>query len=274
MWVHPRFTSLLAKKNKEVEDTKTYKMKDEVDCFFISFPKSGRTWVLAFLQLYFMVAFEGGIRIFDHSFFCPKETGKPKISFAHRLLEYRTGAKTIFMLRDPRDVMVSYYFQSSLRTGSVLPDASLSQFVRNDKMGMPQYVRYHHVFYELLKQSEETLILRYEDLKTDELAQWHRLLRFLEIEPNYKLLKGVAHECSFDVMKKNVKDPEGYLATHPTNWQFMAMENGEVTTDPKNPEAHKLRKGKVGGYKDYLPERDIAYIEAEMEQMPEEWRYE
>ena len=73
--------------------------------------------------------------------------------------------------------------------------------------------------------------------------------------------------------KKNQVNPAA-LAELLTNWQFMAMEDGEITAEPKNPESHKVRRGKVGGYKDYLLERDIAYLNSEIKHMPEEWRYE
>ncbi len=274
MWVHPEMIDLLDETNKRVKREKLYKIKSVMDYFFISFPKSGRTWIFAFLQMYLMYFFKQGLTMPGHSVFWPLKRKKPKIAFTHRLLDYCTGTKTVYILRDPRDVLVSYYFQSTLRTCSVLPGTNISEFIRSEKMGMPQLLRYHHVFHTLLKQSERSLVIRYEDLKTRDLEEWHRLIRFMDLEPNYKLIKHISKVCSFDSMKAQLKNPESFVSAHPSNWQFMAMEDGEVTVDPKNPESHKLRKGLVGGYKEYLPERDIAYLESEMKHMPEGWKYE
>ena len=66
--------------------------------------------------------------------------------------------------------------------------------------------------------------------------------------------------CSFDNVRKNL----GRIRRLPEGWRYMAVERGQATIRPKNPEAHKFRRGKVGGYVDYLNEDDINYVKEVM----------
>ncbi len=44
-----------------------------------------------------------------------------------------------------------------------------------------------------------------------------------------------------------------------------------AVADPANPESRKVRRGKVGGYRDYLPPEDVAWIDAYLARHLDPW---
>jgi hypothetical protein len=70
-----------------------------------------------------------------------------------------------------------------------------------------------------------------------------------------------------------VKNSLSVFENHPESWRFLAIEGDELTATPKDPESHKFRRGKVGGYVDYLSPEDIEFVELHMDKIPERFRH-
>src|SRR5213595_2236978 len=122
----------------------------------LSVPKSGRTWLRAFLCAYFYKRFglEFTLRPGRYSLL-----GFPRIVFSHDLFEHRTKgdrwdrvrgkylvprrelkrAKIILLARDPRDCFVSLYLQLTRRDPNApakLRQKSVSEMLRDENFGM------------------------------------------------------------------------------------------------------------------------------------------
>jgi hypothetical protein len=94
--------------------------------FVISFPKSGRTWLgvmLDDLEVRARYSHDGS----DHRLRLPlSELRADKAQYA--------GATVLLMVRDPRDTVVSGYFQVTRRLG--IPVPSMSDLIQSDCYGI------------------------------------------------------------------------------------------------------------------------------------------
>jgi hypothetical protein len=246
------------------------------DCYVISYPKCGRTWLRAMIAKVLALYF-GDPRdiVFDPEIVI--RTGHhngPIIQFVHNgsLRPLTTGAKpledhyqrysrkkVIFLVRDPRDVLVSYYFHRTRRRGE---SHNLSGFVRHPWWGIDRIIAFMKGWYEHRHVPSDFLLVRYEDLHQDAAAELQRILAFIELRNvSDELIKRAVDYASFDHMRRMQLNE---LSDRPEL----------APADPRDAESFKVRKGKVGGYVTYLSLSDIEYIESIMcRQLPASFGY-
>src|SRR5262245_27338651 len=100
----------------------------------ISFPKSGRTWLRYMLTV---LGHEGAVA-FQHDGFEFNDGALPAHDFSleRRLAQYGVGDKIIYMDRDPRDVIVSLYYQVTGRFRDFFGyQGDVSAFIRDPYFG-------------------------------------------------------------------------------------------------------------------------------------------
>jgi hypothetical protein len=44
-------------------------------------------------------------------------------------------------------------------------------------------------------------------------------------------------------------------------------------SDKDDPESYKVRRGKIGGYKDYLNKKDLEYVQKQMQELSDYYGY-
>src|SRR5215471_14103917 len=101
---------------------------------FVSFPKSGRTWIRYILTQLGCAS----LIHFHHDTFEFNDATKPAPNFNldDRLRHYAQVDRVVYLERDPRDVMVSLYFQVTGRFRDFFEySGDLSQFIRDDYFG-------------------------------------------------------------------------------------------------------------------------------------------
>src|SRR5258708_31119145 len=101
---------------------------------FVSYPKSGRSWIRYILV---QLDIEKQI-VFHHDRFEFSDGAKVPHNFNldERLQQYSRVEKLVYLERDPRDVMVSLFFQVTGRMKDVFEyKGSLSEFLRDDYFG-------------------------------------------------------------------------------------------------------------------------------------------
>src|SRR3954452_15215745 len=126
------------------------------DAIILSIPKSGRTWLRAFLCAYFCRRFGLEFTLRPGRYDLP---GFPRVVFSHDLFEHRTKgdrwdrvrgkylvpgrelnrAKIILLARDPRDCFVSLYLQLTRRDPNAsinVKQKTVSEMLRHEKFGM------------------------------------------------------------------------------------------------------------------------------------------
>ena len=96
---------------------------------------------------------------------------------------------------------------------------------------------------------DNVLVVKYEDMHKDLFHQVKRILKFLRIKTNDIKIKKALFFSNIEKMRE--MEMEG---------KFKKRYGGKLTPgDINDPESFKVRKGKVGGYKDYLKEKDLEY---------------
>lgn len=240
--------------------------QQNIDAYGISYPKCGRTWMKVFLQLLYLKRF--GHAKFDGSIFYADNA--PYMLFAHTGYYYNPAKPTIFIIRDPRDVTVSFYHHVRHRgPGSMHKYKSMpiSDFIRDKHLGIPGMIRYYRMWKKRLKKCKRQLLVRYEDMICDDVKAFNDVVNFLGLNVSDKQLVDTVKMCRFENMKKEIaKTGCGIFAGHPNIF--------ELKPSSADPNSAKVRRGKIGGYVDELGKADIDYFDRMVKKFPRQWRYE
>jgi hypothetical protein len=237
------------------------------DLLVISIPKSGRTWLRAFLCAYFC-------KLRGHEFTLNPEryndTAVPRIIYSHDLFEHRTKgnlwdkirgkylvpakelrrSKILLLARDPRDTFVSLYLQMTRRdpgTQDQFAKKSISEMLRERRFGIAAIVATMNDWFVEFSGRREFSLLRYESLRAAPAEEFRALLaRIGEPAPDMSIFQAASEFSDFSNMQK---------------LEAAGVFDSKIlrARDVSDPESFKVRRGKVGGYKDYLSAEDRQY---------------
>ncbi len=212
----------------------------------ISFPKSGRTWLRVMLD-----ALGADLR------------------WLHAAAGHRMGLtadqldtawetqfdRIVFLHRNPIDTAVSGYHQATKRIGAY--EGSIGDFIRDPRYGVEKVARYNAMWLDTLGRRDRAAIVTYESLQRDTANQVERLARFLRLDADRARIEDVVRACSFDAMKRDQR-----------GGRFAARYRSKISpVDPAEPDSFKVRRGKIGGYRDELAPEDAAWAEALLERL-------
>lgn len=207
----------------------------------VSFPKSGRTWLRYGLH----IAGYSKLSV-THDGFEYNNGEKPALNFDpdRRMAAYGGHDRIVYIERDPRDTIVSLFHQVTGRFDDFFGyKGDLSSFIRDPYFGVHNLVKFQRMWSEL-KDRLPVLVVTYEDMSTDYMSVFKRVVTHLDLQVSNDLVAKLEYETSFSRMKEI---EQARLFDQP--WLQPRMG------------ASKVRRGKVGGYLDELPSQDIAYIE-------------
>ena len=213
-----------------------------VDRQFISFPKSGRTWLryaLAALRVADQVCFH-------HDGFEYNDGTKPALDFTYsKQLEKRVGDRRIVYLhRDPRDVMVSLFHQVTGRFSDFFNfDGTISEFLRDPYFGAYNLQRYRR-HWAALCDDGLALPISYEACHADFKGVLSTVVAHYAFEIEEGSLIAAAKLADFESMK--VVERSGKF-----DEPWLRLRNA----------APKVRRGMIGGYRDELTSADIDYLD-------------
>jgi len=232
-------------------------------CFVVSYPKCGRTWVKVMLAKALALHFGDS----QEDVISPLKVIKkgrypgPIIRFLHlgtdvppnpqekkdkrQYSRYR-DKKVVLLVRDPRDVLVSYYFQRTRRAGE---EHELTSFIRHPWWGIDRLIAFMNGWYENRDVPLAFFLLRYEDLHRDPTHQLRQLLSFMDLQAvSDVVVKQSVEYANFENMRKLGLSSE--------------MRGSKIApTNLQDPESFKVRKGEVGGFGRYLSAADALYLE-------------
>jgi len=246
------------------------------DIVVVSFGKSGRTWLRVMVSHLFRVMYrlpENAILGFDN--FHNLNRAVPKIFFTHdNYIKDFTGdfetkqpfynKRVVLLARDPRDVAVSQFFQwkfrlkpSKVAINNYPPrgsDISLYDFVMGDNGGSMQAVMdYLNLWAKEADKVEHLHLLRYEDLRANPKEGLRKLLDFMQVDASDADVNAAVEYSSYENMKK-MESKE----------QFRFSGGRMMPGDKDNPDSYKVRRAKVGGYRDYFSDEEVAAIDARL----------
>jgi len=233
----------------------------------LSIPKSGRTWVRTFLCAYFCKHYGREFTLKPERY---GEPGIPRLIFSHDCFEHRTKgglwdrlrgkylvprtelrrAKIVLLVRDPRDCFVSLYLQITRRDPNApvdLKQKGVSDLLRDERFGMRAIVNAMNDWLNECSRRDNFTMIRYEALRASPAEHFRDLLALLgESTPDITIFEEALKFAGFENMQK--LEAAGAFDSK-------ILRPGDV----RDPESFKVRRGKVGGYREYLSTDDQKY---------------
>jgi hypothetical protein len=227
------------------------------DTFFVSYPKSGNTWVRFLVA---NLAYAG-----KNPDFCNIDTlvpdpeamskrsleraARPRILKSHECFDPRFP-RVLYVVRDPRDVVLSeYHFDIKRRV--IADDCPLPQFVSRfvtGPMNHPHGTWGEHVasWFYTRGNDPRLLLVKYELLQSQPVEEMRKVAEFLGIAASDRQLQFAVEQSSAQRMRELEKE-QGHL------W---------ASTRETRQDRPFVRSAKAGGWRSELPEASVAEIES------------
>lgn len=232
------------------------------DVFLVSYPRSGNTWTRFLISnLIYQdepTTFANVESRIPEIYFNPdhwmRTLPRPRIIKSHECFQPHYP-RNIYIVRDPRDVAVSYYHHN-LKAGNIPDGYAMEEFV-------PRFIngefdrkwgtwKEHVVSWLTLRQGrKEFLFLRYEDMKRNPAAELVRVAEFL-------------HNCNFrNIDYSQEKLQRAIQLSTPERMRQMEKEQARewVLTKKTRQDKPFVRSATAGGWKSTLPAMSVTAIE-------------
>lgn len=236
------------------------------DAAFVSFPKSGRTFVRVMLSRLYQQRYGiGPSEILEFDNYHRKDARIPRILFTHdgdslrRPGEFPTDksayarVKVVLLARHPIDVIVSRYFHLKHRsrdsTRRTLAEQSIADFAWSDLGGLPSIVSFLNGWAEARNNLPSFGLFAYEDFRSDGAGALARLAAFLGAPSEPKEIAEAVSFASFENLQS--KEREGFFRTD----RIGARRQGDE-------QSLKVRSGKVAGYRVHFDPDQCTLMEA------------
>lgn len=252
-----------------------YRKLHDADWLLVSWGKSGRTWLRVMMSRFYEVHFGlGEHEMLDFDNLNRRNPGIGKVFFTHGnyLRDYTghgydtkvdfKGKRIVLLVRDPRDVAVSQYFQWKFRMrpnkkalNDYPPhgeDLSICEFMRYEEQGLPRVISYFNGWLRGIPALGDVLVVRYEDMRTDPGGVLGQILSFTGTPGTDEEIADAVEYAAYENLKKREAE------TSFSPWRGWRL----VPGDRKNPDSFKVRRAKVGGYRDYFTDEEIAELDA------------
>ena len=243
------------------------------DVAIVSFGKSGRTWLRVMISRYYQLVYgipERALLGFDN--YHRRNSKIPKIFFTHDnyIKDYTGehdskasfyGKKVVLMVRNPKDIAVSQFFQwqhrmrpAKKKLNKYPPhgaDVSAYDFVMDSDCGLPDIIAYLNLWAREADRVERLLVVRYEDMRSDPNKTLQTVMEFINDDSaDATAVDGAVEYSSVENMRKLEEKNVFWLA------------GGRMKPGKKgDPNTYKVRRAKVGGYKDYFNDAERAEID-------------
>lgn len=154
----------------------------------------------------------------------------------YRPVLFAVPQRTVYILRDPRDVMVSYYHYQRSRIDEPF-QGSFAEFIRDARYGVDACIQHY-----LSWQRRITVVIRYEDLRRNTVGELCRLLSTLHVAVREDIAQQAVERASFDKMKSLENQGSEIPGIERFDAQFRFF-----------------REGRAGQWPDYFGEGDMDY---------------
>ena len=234
--------------------------------FLVSFPKTGRTWLNYMLK---QMVKQSNHPLKNNENFIFNEHDNSEIiiengtrnnpldlfKFTSRYI-YRRG-KVLFLVRDPRDVVVSHFHQVTKRAKNPFVFNSISDFVKDDILGFKRIIQYYNLWYYQKDVPKDFLLIKYEDLLSHGVETLSEINKFFNIDITKDKIEKIYSESSADKMREKEKENklEGFKSFG------------------KDRDKLKVRNAINGGFINELSEDDILFCNKEMKLLNSYYNY-
>ena len=244
----------------------------------VTLPKSGTTWLRVFLYSYFCGLTHRAFTLRSKSL---AGSGVPRVVFTHDLFDHaaepsltarvrgrhlippreRRATPRLLLVRDPRDVLVSLYFELSKRGDQPRYTGTLADMIRDRKFGIGKLVEIMNSWLRDWGHAPDFTLVRYEECLLEPEPTFRRVLGFLGFrEVDEPLLKQSMEFAGFDNMRRMEA--------------ARAFDDARLSrADPRDPDSFRVRRGVIGGYKDYLSMPQIDVLNEAIAQLDQRYGY-
>ena len=223
--------------------------------FLVSFPKTGRTWLMHMIddlqnkgkqKIHIEYTHDMSEIIIENGY---RQDPKVLFNYNHRY-RYRRS-KVIFLVRDPRDVIVSHFYQVTRRSKNPFVFNSISEFVRHKVYGFERIIFFYNMWYKQKYIPKDFLLIKYEDLINDGVNETCKITKYLNLDVSLDQIKDTYINFTAKKMrKKEIKDN---------------LDLFNASGEDKN--SLKVRNAKVGGYTNELNDEDIQFCKSKMKNL-------
>lgn len=206
----------------------------------VSYPRSGRTWLRVMLH-------ELAINpVFSHG--AAKKMRQGDSGSMGRDIPDYSGNRVLLLLRDPRDVIISY-FHHCVRQH--VWDGDLSGFIRHPILGFERLLAFNLAWLEAHDTFKDFKMVRYEDLRRNTETELNRVVGFLRCTiSGPQALSKVVAEHAFEQMKHREKSGE-----------LHAHYGKRFTPGSDNDNERIVRRGVIGSHADEMAAPDREFCE-------------
>jgi hypothetical protein len=194
-----RFQSLLKRSQSDLKFTSQ-------DVFLVSYPRSGNTWV-RFLIANILKPSDVQIDFHNVHDYVPEigrnneiiqNLASPRIIKSHDLYN-ATFPKVIYLVRDGRDVYVSYYYY---KLKQLAEGATFSDFLRLENVYPSTWSQHIRSWLDETRPLQNLHVVRYEDLLENAETVLLRLMDFVGITVSTDTIRDAIENSRFDKMRK------------------------------------------------------------------------
>ncbi len=236
----------------------------------IAHPKSGNTWLKVMLTRLYGV--RHGIAAEDFASYpalADRNTAIPRFAATNGWYSYERAVgdrltpqapdsdlkhkPVVLLARNPLDIAVSWFFQFTKRQSAhkqELINAELDHpidrqtiemwdFVRHSDIGLLSLIEFLNHWERNLAALDKTLLTSYEALRADPASVLKQITELMGDSFSDQEIQAAVEFASFDNLRK--LESEGFFRS-----------GGLTLRNPKDPESFKVRRAKVGGYRDYF----------------------
>jgi Sulfotransferase domain len=237
------------------------RLRDE-DVFIASYPRSGNTW-LRFLLAELFSESETDFQSIDSliPYVGKHLNAPPLLPNGGRLIkthepyrrEYR---KAVYVIRDVRDVVVSYQrWIPGYGARYESMDRLVVDFMRGTTDGVGPWAYNVSSWTTARDPSADVLTVRFEDVKGDTEGSLAEIVQFLGVEPNRERIKRAVERNSLDYMKKMEQQNRDYIAS-----ELKFKGTGTRGTE-------HVHSGSVGGWRSVLRPEHIEMLRPALQVM-------
>ena len=250
------------------------------DFLIIGHPKSGNTWLKVMISRLYQLRYDlPESMLINTDEFSRKYPEIPRLAATNGCYSYEgevgkllsAGATdnalrhkpVLFLARNPIDIAVSWYHQFTKRQSRAKQElinhsidnpidrrtVDMWDFVRNSDIGLPFLIDYQNTWARNIANLDNGLLVKYEELRAEPVPTLHRITRLMGEDFSEEEIRQAVEWGSFDNLQK--------LETSGTFSQ-----GGMKLVNAKDPSTFKVRRGKVGGYREDFSAERVAELEA------------
>ena len=246
----------------------------------IGHPKSGNTWLKVMISRLYQLRYNlPESRLINTDEFARKIPEIPRLAATNGHYSYEgevgkllaVGAPdnplrhkpVLFLARNPIDIAVSWYHQFTKRQSRAKQElinhfidhpidrrkVEMWEFVRHSDIGLPSLIEYENTWARNVQALERGMLVKYEELRAEPVPTLQLITQLMGEEFSEEEIRSAVEWGSFENLQK--------LETSGTFNQ-----GGMKLVNAHDPSTYKVRRGKVGGYREDFNPQQVAELEA------------